>query len=121
MEQKRYGTEMKYPRKLKKKILGIRASKSKLKRMIKEINVIHTSEIYSPSKIEPFEFCPYCGCTEVNHGTNRTMYPEIWQIDTCSRCGQQVAEIDNSVRVHILEELYVLHQIEKKRKWHSNK
>ena len=95
----------KIPRKTKKRILGCKISKGRLKRMLKETAVLEPIKtMYERRKFVPHgEFCPHCG--EKNYvGTgNRTSYPEHWEYFRCLRCRKVVGYIDNSPFIHALE------------------
>lgn len=93
---------MKLPRKLKKKILGDRLSQTKIRKLIKEMKVTPAKGA-DPTLVEPYEFCPKCGCCGIrwfNHGAE---YPERWVSGYCMRCDNKVMESDNSPYVHVLE------------------
>jgi len=94
----------KNPRKIKKRILGRRLSKSKLKKLIMSVCVVKTfKSMYETPIIKPYLFCPKCGCKELVGTGNMAEYPEHWEYFKCLRCRYQVAEIDNSPFVHVLE------------------
>lgn len=80
-----------FPRKIKKAILGLRISSSALNRKIKSFDG-------TPWKV----FCPKCGCGAeymVDHGVQ---YPEIWRDWYCYRCHHNTATADNSAYHHVL-------------------
>jgi predicted RNA-binding Zn-ribbon protein involved in translation (DUF1610 family) len=53
--------------------------------------------------VEPFWFCPKCGCT-VSRWTDRSVeYPQKYSRCNCSKCGFLVALIDNSPTIHCFE------------------
>lgn len=92
------------PRKIKKRVLGRKLSKSKLKRLLKTVEVIVSCKtMYQTPIIKPYLFCPKCGCRDYVGTGNRTSYPEHWEYFHCSRCWNVVAGIDNSPFVHALE------------------
>lgn len=94
----------KIPRKAKKEILGLKISKSKLKKKIKDFKVIKKQKhIYESTvtNIEPF--CPKCGYELTRCSGNMAEYPELWERVYCLRCEYLVAEADNSVYYHALE------------------
>lgn len=98
----RYGEKL--PRKVKKALLGKRMSKCKLNRLLKSVNIIKSCKtMYEFPIIEPYAFCPNCGCTEMIGTGNMTAYPEHWEDFHCIRCRCVVAKIDNSPFIHILE------------------
>lgn len=94
----------KLPRKVKKYFLGKRMSKSKLNRLIKSVKVVKSAEtLYEDSIIEPYAFCPKCGCTGMSGSGNRVDYPEHWEDFYCHRCRYIVGTIDNSPFIHVLQ------------------
>lgn len=89
------------PRKLKKRILGKKISKSKIRKLLSVVKIIYHKD--GESEIYPNEFCPHCGCT-ITFGTgNNVPYPEWWEYYYCARCGAIVGYIDNSPFIHALE------------------
>jgi len=97
-----YGEKL--PRKVKKLLLGKRISQSKLNRLIKSVKVIsHARTMYEVPVVEPYLFCPHCGCRGMRPTGNRVAYPEHWEDFHCERCREIVAYIDNSPFIHILE------------------
>jgi hypothetical protein len=98
-----YGERL--PRKFKKKQLGIRVHKSKLRKMLSETVVgepIRT--MFERVEFTPHgEFCPSCGSSGYFGTGNMTQYPEHWEKFHCLRCGTVVGYIDNSPFVHALE------------------
>ena len=98
----RYGYPI--PRKTKKALLGNRMSKSKLRTLLASVKIGKpTTTMYESSEIEPYEFCPNCGCTLMFGSGNLTAHPEHWEKFYCGRCNDIVAYIDNSPFVHALE------------------
>lgn len=96
----------KIPRKAKKEILGLKLSKSKLRKKIKQFKVIHKARtIYELDETTIKPFCPYCGCELTRSTGNMAEYPELWDRVYCLRCDELVEEADNSVYHHILEEM----------------
>ena len=94
----------KIPRKVKKRLLGIRLNKSKLKKLLKIVTLgepIRT--MYERRKIYPFSFCPKCGCKNYVGSGNLTSHPEHWENFRCLRCNNIVGYIDNSPFIHALE------------------
>lgn len=86
----------------KKKVFGYRAGSCKLKRRIKAVTLLDKPRtIYDGFGISDV-FCPYCGCEIIEWSGNRASYPELWDIGYCARCGEKVAEADNSPYLHIL-------------------
>jgi DNA-directed RNA polymerase subunit RPC12/RpoP len=94
----------KVPRKWKKKVLGRKVGKQNLTRLLKTVVVLSNAKtMYESPKIEPYAFCPNCGCTQ-DYGTgNMTTYPEHWEIFRCLRCRSTVGAIDNSPYYHVLQ------------------
>ena len=68
-----------WPRKLKKQIIGLKMGKSSLRQLLKKVKVIpqlHSRE----STIEPYAFCPKCGCTAgefFDHGVEEARFSDI--------------------------------------------
>lgn len=92
------------PRKTKKAILGLRMSKSALKRLIKSVKVGEPIiTMYERPNITPYLFCPDCGCTDTYGSGNKSYYPEHWEEFRCLRCHSVTAYIDNSPYIHKLE------------------
>lgn len=92
----------KVSRKTKKKILGNRMGKSKLKQLLDSVQVI-TNKYPESATILPYMFCPKCGCDKTRSTGNMVDYPELWVRAYCLRCGFLVGEADNSPLVHALE------------------
>ena len=103
-----YSDGEKIPRKLKKELLGPRWSKSKIRKMIKslKVNYRRPDQRHLAAIILPFEFCPYCGCTETFGVDHEISYPDVWIESFCLRCREKVGEADNSTFSHVLEYLY---------------
>jgi len=92
------------PRKLKKDWLGKRLRKSQLKKLLSTVKIIkgcHT--MHDRPVIEPYMFCPHCGCTGMYGSGNKAGYPEHWEYFYCLRCKKIVGYIDNSPFIHALE------------------
>ncbi|SQB33428.1 hypothetical protein [Clostridium cochlearium] len=113
----RYKTRLedgeKLPRKIKKKILGNKLSKNKIRKRINklELKVDVWSNGYEVPYVED-EFCPKCGCEEVYSTGNMAFYPEVYEKMYCLRCGTLVAMADNSAMIH---ELVFIKQEEQER------
>jgi transcription initiation factor IIE alpha subunit len=86
--------EFKLPRKLKKRFLGNKMSKNRLRKLLKSVEI---------DIIKPYSFCPHCGCREMFGTGNLTSDPEWWEKFFCYRCNKLVGYIDNSSFVHALE------------------
>lgn len=100
----RYGGKI--PRKLKKKILGKKMKRSVLRKMLKEYTLGKpVKTMYESVECSHGLFCPNCGERGMAGTGNMTSYPEHWENFYCLRCRTQVAYIDNSPFVHILEDL----------------
>ena len=93
------------PRKVKKKILGVRIRRSKLRIMLAETEVgMSIRTMYERVDFEPHgAFCPKCGEKGYVGSGNRTQSPEHWESFECLRCRSVVGYIDNSPFVHALE------------------
>ena len=94
----------KLPRKVKKRILGIKLNKNKLRKLLNSVEIIKSaSTMYENPIIKPYAFCPKCGCVEMKGTGNLSAYPEHWEYFHCLRCNYIVAYIDNSPFIHALE------------------
>ena len=94
----------KVSRKTKKLYIGYKLGKSQLKKLLKSVVVEKTFKtMYETPIIKPYLFCPKCGCEEYIGSGNWAEYPEHWETFYCLRCNNEVAEIDNSPFVHVLE------------------
>lgn len=94
----------KIARKPKKRILGFRLSKSKLRKLLSSVKIgVKSKTMYETSEIHPFLFCPKCGCKSDFGTGNLTSYPEHWEKFHCTRCKNIVGYIDNSPFIHALE------------------
>lgn len=94
----------KVPRKAKKLMLGKKIPKSRIKDMLKKVEVLYFAKtMWENPVISPHIFCPKCGCIH-DYGTgNMADYPEHWEHFKCLRCGYLVGMIDNSPFQHVLE------------------
>jgi hypothetical protein len=97
-----YFTCCKLSRRLKKKFLGTKLSKKKLRELLASVKIIK-NEYPTPATILPFEFCPKCGCKVSVSTSNMVGYPEVYSLDYCRRCGYLVGAADNSPYYHCLE------------------
>ncbi len=92
------------PRKLKKKYLGLKLNKSKLRNKLSKVIIYESAHTcYDVPNMNCEPFCPHCGCKvtyTVDHGA---AYPEVWVSEICSRCDNTVGYIDNSPYTHALE------------------
>lgn len=92
------------PRKFKKAYLGRRLSRSKLRKMLANVQIIPATNGHDMATILPKEFCPKCGCEQVRmHSHDGVWYPERWVSGYCMRCNFHVLESDNSPYFHCLE------------------
>lgn len=92
------------PRKVKKKILGLKLSKKRLSHLLDSVVVVsHSKTMYENPVIKPHLFCPKCGCEEMRGTGNQTIPPEHWEYFHCLRCNWIVGMIDNSPFIHALE------------------
>ena len=92
------------PRKIKKRVLGKRMSKSKLRRLLSTVKVVKEADTcYETTEIFPYLFCPSCGCTNSQAYDHGAPYPEMWVDYHCLRCDDKVAYIDNSPFIHVLQ------------------
>ena len=89
-------------RKQKLKKMGRKISKKKLRELLASVKVIK-NKYPQPATILPFEFCPKCGCQEINRTGNMVAPPEVYDKAFCARCGFLVAMADNSPYYHCLE------------------
>lgn len=100
----------KLPRRIKKALLGKKISGPQLKRLLKQVKIVLYKDKHRPSYphvvIEPYSFCPKCGCDGHRSVNHHVEYPEIWINYYCLRCGFLVASADNSPYIHVLEEMY---------------
>lgn len=94
--------EQKIPRKIKKIILGPKLNKAKLRKLLLSVKIT-TNKYPEPATIEPYEFCPKCGCTMIISTGNMSAYPESYVKNFCARCGYLVALQDNSPWMSCLE------------------
>lgn len=99
-----FGDGGKLPRKLKKKILGERMKRGKLRKLLDSVTIGEPIKtMYETPNISPYLFCPSCGETGYRGTGNMTSYPEHWERFTCLRCHNVVGYIDNSPFIHALE------------------
>lgn len=93
------------PRKVKKRVLGLRVPAGRLRKMLRETVIgdpIRT--MYERRKFTPYgAFCPHCGHKGYHGGGNKAEYPEHWEHFYCNRCQNVVGYIDNSPFIHALE------------------
>jgi hypothetical protein len=95
----------KVPRKLKKAVLGLKLSKAKLRRKLRQVQIIE-NKYPEAATILPEPFCPRCGCSETDYTDNMAFsddYRDEWRRGYCLRCGFLVWEVDNSPMMHCLE------------------
>ena len=107
IKEKHYDTlyhKGKLPRKIKKNLLGLKISKSELKRLLKYTIIINHKNPKAAT-IWPYEYCPWCGCQGTISSGNKTSYPELWVDQFCIRCGAVVGWADNSPFYHVLEKM----------------
>jgi len=95
----------KVPRKAKKTILGRRSSKNKLNKRMEQTRIIYDIQTIFDGFGLSDVFCPYCGCEEHTRSGNRAEYPDIWETLYCMRCGEKIAEADNSPYIHVLYDM----------------
>lgn len=96
--------DLKLPRKIKKKILGRKLTKSKLRKLLSLVEVVKGAKtMFETPEVKPYLFCPNCGCRYMYGSGNKVGYPEHWEYFYCLRCDEIVASIDNSPFIHILE------------------
>lgn len=88
---------------MKKALMGLRMTSSKLRRLIKTVVIIPSTNAWDSREILPKEFCPKCGCDWVMFVDHGVEYPERWVSGYCARCGNHVVESDNSPFYHALE------------------
>lgn len=92
----------KIPRKAKKAILGNKMSRTKLRQRIDAVRITERIRtIYDGFGLSD-AFCLECGCEKYTRSGNRVAYPELWETLYCARCGNEVAEADNSPYYHVL-------------------
>lgn len=97
-----YGEKL--PRKIKKRFLGLRINKTKIKKLLKSVEIVAEARtMYEFPVIKPYMFCPHCGCTEMYGTGNKAYYPEHWEYFYCCKCKNVVGYIDNSAFIHALE------------------
>lgn len=79
-----------FPRKLKKRYLGVLRSKNKIAQSIKRYE-------------QP---CYNCGCLYGKTLNHNVGYPEIWVETFCDRCGTFIGGADNSRYEHLSDIIY---------------
>lgn len=82
------------PRKIRRRILGHKVTKKKLKQMLSSL--IITRHPYPKESELSDEFCPKCGCKSLIYYSYEVPYPEVWSELICGRCGFVVGCADNS-------------------------
>jgi hypothetical protein len=92
----------KLPRKIKKNYLGLRMSKTKLKKLLNSVEVIYYGSEITP-EIKPYTFCPNCGCKLMLGRGNLCEYPEHYETFFCVKCSFLVGIIDNNYFEHALQ------------------
>jgi transcription initiation factor IIE alpha subunit len=94
----------KLPRKVKKKLLGLRVSKKDLREQIKNVKIeIHNPYNNGYTYDYPNDtFCPECGCIFTYDTGNIAEYPEEWIKFYCVKCGECIAYRDNGEVWHKL-------------------
>lgn len=92
----------KLPRKQKKEWLWLKIKGRHLRELLSSVKVLE-NKYPSQSTIEPYEFCPKCGCTVTRETGNMATYPESFIKVFCARCGFLVKIQDNSPWMHCLE------------------
>ncbi|RJR07933.1 hypothetical protein C4588_06190 [Candidatus Parcubacteria bacterium] len=100
-----YLGDAKLPRKIKKEFLGRRVKKQHLKKLLSSVKITQNKYPGEP-KIEPYEFCPACGCRSsylVYHGAQDQ---EVYETAYCLRCHKEVGGADNSRFYHVLEDMF---------------
>lgn len=99
-----FGFETRMPRKIKKRLLGKRLNKSRLKKLLDSVRIIDHGDSGSHEvEILPYSFCPKCGCRQVRFVNMGVEYPERWVKIFCARCNFLVEMSDNSPYIHCLE------------------
>ncbi len=91
------------PRKVKKIWLGRRLTKCKLKLLLERVEVIPPTNGHDSAIINPYPFCPKCGCVNTIRTGNMVEYPERYEKEFCARCNFLVVLSDNSPYYHCLE------------------
>lgn len=97
-----YGSKI--PRKIKKKMIGKKMGRGKLRRLLNSVVIGEpTRTMYETPNVTPYLFCPKCGEPGYVGGGNKTEYPEHWEDFKCLRCRTVVGYIDNSPFIHALQ------------------
>lgn len=99
---KAISSQRRLPRKMKKLLFGKVIKGRNLKKLLANVTVTQ-NKYPKQAGIEPYEFCPKCGCVATNQTENMATYPESWIKVFCARCGFLVATQDNSPWMHCLE------------------
>ena len=94
---------IKLSRREKKWYLGKKLTKSKIRRKLETLKVVHHKY---PEQYEfpDGQFCPNCGCERTRTVYHYVEYPEVWWQEFCARCGLEVGGQDNSAYAHVLSE-----------------
>lgn len=86
-------------RKAKKHLLGVRQTKNRIQKRIKALK-------FDENGLANHHFCPKCGCDLSGCTRNMAVYPEVYIVQSCSRCGEKVGGADNSEWSHVLDKDY---------------
>lgn len=89
-------------RKEKLALIGRKSNKSDIRKRLSKVKVYFTDNYNNGAYISD-TFCPKCGCGLTNSTGNMASYPEIYQNDTCMRCGFPMGGADNSPYMSYLE------------------
>ena len=88
-EYRMMATGGKIPRKSKKRVIGTRISKKKLREEINKGVLCH---------------CPKCRHLIMVRSTgNMAEYPEVWEYNYCANCGLIISGADNSYPVDLIQ------------------
>lgn len=98
-----YQAEIHLPRKVKKYFIGKRMSKKDLNELLNSVNIVKPTNGQDSAIIEPYPFCPKCGCRQTRFVDMGAEYPERWHHSYCVRCKKLVEASDNSPYYHALE------------------
>lgn len=93
----------KLPRKTKKFILGNKLNNKKLRELLANVKITPSTNNHDSAIIEPYPFCPKCGCVHIRSVNMGAEYPERWVMGYCVRCNFLVEVSDNSPYYHALE------------------
>ena len=99
----RWHDEEHLSRKRKRQILGLRMRRKRLRMLLRSFVVLERAHGMQGTIIQPFPFCPKCGCESVQWIDHPVEWPERWEEGYCQRCGFKVWESDNSPYRHVLE------------------